>query len=127
MGSNWQGARGRLVDAALIAGIVAATAFGGTLRAADFAVKIVEPDPLNDATWTFDPNTVTIKVGDTVTWTNTGSEPHDVTAADKSFSSGGEGNMPTGATFSFTFTQPGTFAYICQAHPWMTGTVVVNP
>jgi len=55
----------------------------------------------------------TVPVGTTVTWTNADSAPHTVTADDGSFVSG---NMNTGDTFTFTFDEPGTYAYYCEYH-----------
>ena len=37
------------------------------------------------------------------------------------------GAMAQGSLFSHTFTTPGTYPYICTIHPFMHGTVVVNP
>ena len=71
----------------------------------------------------FDPATVTIAVGGTVTWTNEDSTTHTVTADNGEFNSG---DLANGATFSFTFDTAGTFAYHCSIHPSMTGTVVVQ-
>ncbi|ORB85693.1 amidase [Mycobacterium kansasii] len=71
----------------------------------------------------FAPATLTIRVGGTVTWTNHDEEPHTVAASDGSFHSPG---MGTGASFSHTFTMPGTFGYLCSIHPMMHGTVVVT-
>jgi amicyanin len=71
----------------------------------------------------FDPATLTVPVGTTVTWTNRDEEPHTVVAKDGSFHSPG---MDTNGTYSFTFTTPGSFDYICSIHPFMTGTVVVT-
>jgi plastocyanin len=74
----------------------------------------------------FSPNTLSVKVGTTVTWTNNTSAPHTVT------SDGGDpasfnGSLPgTGATFSFTFTTPGTYKYHCSIHPYMTATITVS-
>jgi plastocyanin len=71
----------------------------------------------------FSPSSVTVNVGDTVTWTNNGPTPHSAT------SSGGvwdTGIMDAGESGSHTFTEPGTFAYICTPHPNMQGTVVVQ-
>src|SRR5205823_7661573 len=61
----------------------------------------------------FVPKTVTINVGDTVTWSNNGKSPHTVTANGGSFNSG---NLNPGQSFSHTFTSAGTFAYHCQYH-----------
>ncbi|MGD1171712.1 cupredoxin family copper-binding protein [Mycobacterium seoulense] len=71
----------------------------------------------------FAPATLTVAVGTTVTWTNRDEEPHTVAASDGSFHSPG---MGTGATFTHTFTDPGTFDYVCSIHPMMRGTVVVT-
>lgn len=71
----------------------------------------------------FDPASLTVPVGATVTWTNKDEEPHTVAANDGSFHSPG---MDTNATYSFTFTTPGSYDYICSIHPFMTGTVVVT-
>jgi amicyanin len=70
----------------------------------------------------FSPATLTVPVGTTVTWTNQDEEPHTLAAKDGSFHSPG---MDTHGTYSFTFTNPGSYDYICSIHPFMTGTVVV--
>ena len=72
----------------------------------------------------FVPPEVTVAVGDTVTWTNNDSVPHDVTA--DSFSSGEAGGMAGGDTFEQTFEEAGSFDYVCTVHPGMEGTVVVE-
>ncbi len=70
----------------------------------------------------FSPATVTIAVGDTVTWVNNGAEDHD--AAGSGFSTG---TIGPGSSGSATFSSAGTFSYICNFHPDdMKGTVVVN-
>ena len=71
----------------------------------------------------FNPATLTVPVGTTVTWTNNDEEPHTIAAKDGSFHSPG---MDTHGTYSFTFTTPGSYDYICSIHPFMTGTVVVT-
>jgi plastocyanin len=71
----------------------------------------------------YDPATITVHVGDTVTWTNKDSVNHTVTADNGEFSSDPLGQ---GATFSFTFTKAGSYPYHCTIHPYMTGTVVVQ-
>jgi LPXTG-motif cell wall-anchored protein len=70
----------------------------------------------------FAPGAVTVNVGDTVTWTNAGPTPHSATANDGSFDTG---IMDEGGSGSHTFTEAGTFSYICTPHPNMTGTVTV--
>jgi plastocyanin len=86
------------------------------------AAQIVEPQ-VGALSWGFSPDTVTVKVGDSITWTNTGSLQHSVTADDGSFNSG---LLSTGQTFTQSFNTAGTFAYHCAPHPWMKATVVVQ-
>nr|WP_051385407.1 cupredoxin family copper-binding protein [Actinokineospora inagensis] len=73
----------------------------------------------------FAPALVSVKVGTTVTWTNSDTEPHTVTSS-------GAGplkspTMNTGDTFRYTFTTAGRFDYLCTIHPFMTATVEVTP
>jgi plastocyanin len=108
---------------ALVALVVLATA--GTwlvlatapVRGADHSVAIQD--------FAFGPADLTVAVGDTVTWTNNDSAPHTVTSSSgpTSFDSG---NLATGGTFSFTFDTAGTYAYFCEIHPDMTGTITVT-
>ena len=73
----------------------------------------------------FLPEDLTINVGDTVVWTNNDDSPHTVTADDDEFNSG---NLAEGATWSYTFTEAGTYDYHCNYHSSMTGSVtVVDP
>lgn len=70
----------------------------------------------------FQPGNLTVTVGDTVTWTNADSRPHTVTADGGAFDSG---NVDEGGSFSFTFTEPGTYSYHCGYHSEMRATIVV--
>jgi LPXTG-motif cell wall-anchored protein len=71
----------------------------------------------------FAPSSITVDVGDTVTWTNEGPTPHTATADDGSFDTG---VFEAGESRSHTFDQAGTFQYFCQPHPQMRGTVTVR-
>jgi plastocyanin len=71
----------------------------------------------------FAPSQVTVNVGDTVTWSNSGPTPHSATADDGSFDTG---IFPEGESRSHTFNQAGTFTYFCTPHPQMQGTVTVQ-
>ena len=71
----------------------------------------------------YNPTAITIKAGDTVTWTNADQRDHSVAAADGSFSSG---NIGPGATYSYVFTKAGKFEYACSLHPRMKGVVTVQ-
>ena len=70
----------------------------------------------------FEPASITVHVGDTITWTNNGQQPHTATANNGSFNTG---TIKPGSSASHTFSTAGTFAYICSIHPFMHGTVVV--
>jgi len=65
-----------------------------------------------------------VAVGATVTWTNQdrGVIHNVVSTGDTTLSSG---DINPGTSWSFTFTKPGTYYYVCSYHPWMTGSVVV--
>jgi plastocyanin len=71
----------------------------------------------------FSPASLTIGVGDTVTWRNADDRPHTVTSNDGAFDSG---NLDEGQGFSFTFTEPGTYTYRCDYHADMQATIVVE-
>ena len=70
----------------------------------------------------FSPASVTVNVGETVTWTNAGPTVHTATASDGSFDTG---NLRKGQSGSHTFDEAGTYSYICTPHPNMKGTVKV--
>lgn len=70
----------------------------------------------------FEPGTIRVAVGGAVTWENVSRE-HTVSADDGSFDSG---VIDQGQNFSKTFAAAGTFGYLCQIHPEMTGQVVVG-
>lgn len=72
----------------------------------------------------FSPVVVTVRVGTTVTWTNSDQDAHTVTATGGVFKSA---TLNTGDTFRYTFTKPGRYDYLCTIHPFMTATVVVTP
>lgn len=72
----------------------------------------------------FLPDTISVNVGDTVVFDNTGDLPHTAEASDGSWDSG---NLDPGQTFSVTFEEPGTVDYICAYHEvvGMVGTIEV--
>jgi amicyanin len=78
---------------------------------------------VNISDFKFNPATLTVPVGTTVTWTNQDEEPHTIAAKDGSFRSPG---MDTHGIYSYKFAAPGSFDYICSIHPFMAGTVVVT-
>lgn len=71
----------------------------------------------------FGPDTLTVPVGATVTWTNKDDIPHTTVSTDGVFKSK---VMDTDEKFSYTFAKAGTYPYYCTIHPKMTGKVVVQ-
>src|SRR6516162_8568612 len=103
--------------AAMAAAVVACLlALAGPAGAANVSVDMT-------ASLTYAPKTITVNVGDTVTWIHDStSTPHTVTADNGSFDSspGCPASIPAclgaGSTYQHTFTQAGTFAYHCKIH-----------
>ena len=75
--------------------------------------------------FTFNSQTVTVKAGTTVTWTNKDDIPHGIASANNAFARSKA--LDTNDSYSFTFATPGTYQYFCYLHPHMTGTIVVEP
>lgn len=104
---------------------VTASPSAGVANAGGSAVDIVEPPFQSPQTWAFRPAQLAVKVGTKLTWTNSGAVAHTVTADQAGvFDSG---SVDPKASFTFTFSAPGTFAYHCTFHPWMKATVTVSP
>lgn len=87
----------------------------------------------------FQPPSLTVTAGETVTWTSSGSLPHTVTSSDGAFDSSpecesfsdGDACLNNGETYEFTFDTPGTYPYYCKLHgtsdgSGMAGTIVVE-
>lgn len=69
----------------------------------------------------FQPMSLTVKAGSTVTWTNLDEEPHTVVSGQ--FRSNA---LDTKDSFSFKFDKPGTYSFVCSIHPQMMGTIIVQ-
>ena len=73
--------------------------------------------------FSFEPTTITVAPGTTITWVNHDDVPHTVTADNKGFASTA---LDTDDRYSRRFTTPGTYRYFCALHTHMTGEVVVK-
>jgi plastocyanin len=71
----------------------------------------------------FSPATITIKKGQSITWTNEDSAGHSATADDNSWDTG---FLPQGQSKTLAFNKVGTFTYHCSVHPNMKATVTVQ-
>ena len=78
----------------------------------------------------FDPRNITVKPGETITFTNDEAVPHDVhktSGPGDDFSSGDTGGMQQGDTFKLTLDEPGKYDYVCNVHaPGMAGSITVK-
>ena len=86
--------------------------------------KAAEPVSASIEGFAFAPQDLTVEVGQEITWTNSDSAPHTVTAA--SGADFDSGTMEQGATYSWKATKAGTVEYFCAVHPSMTGTITVK-
>ncbi len=88
----------------------------GTVPAGSAEVRIDDDDADG-----FEPGTITISLGESVTWVNVDKDPHTATGA--GFDTG---RIDPGQQATITFKEPGSFPYSCMFHPVMTGMVVVR-
>jgi plastocyanin len=72
----------------------------------------------------FNPQTITVKSGERVTWINRDEEPHTVVSVGKKFKKSSA--LDTDQTFTITAGAPGTYTYFCSVHPKTTGTIVAR-
>lgn len=84
-------------------------------------VKTNEPSSVTIQNFSFNPVTLNVKKGTTVTWTNNDSVPHQIKS--DTFNSD---VLSNGQNYSFTFNAAGTFDYSCAIHPSMTGKIIVE-
>ena len=110
--------------AALLCGIaflnLSLFALGGEMKNADSTKQ----NRIEIKDFAFNPQTITVKSGEKITWINRDEEPHTVVSVGKKFprSSG----LDTDQEYSITAGAPGTYEYFCSVHPKMTGTIVVE-
>jgi plastocyanin len=107
--------RGRIGGAAIGVALALALSVAPSVVAADHTVDIVG--------FSFSPQTMTIQVGDTVTWANSDAQGHTATADDGSWQTG---TIAGNTSKSLSFATAGTFAYHCAIHRQMTATLVVT-
>ena len=72
----------------------------------------------------FNPQTITVKSGEKITWVNKDEEPHTVVSVEKQFKKSPA--LDTDDSYTVTAGAPGTYNYFCSVHPKMTGTIVVE-
>jgi len=72
----------------------------------------------------FNPQTITVKSGEKVTWISRDEEPHTIVSVGKQFKKSTA--LDTDQEFTITVGAPGTYDYFCSVHPKMTGTIVAE-
>lgn len=80
--------------------------------------------------FSFSPSTITVKKGESITWTNKDSAPHTATSNPHPIHTDlpelSSGVLQKDGEYTFTFTKTGTFGYHCHIHPSMLGTIIVT-
>src|SRR5262245_27814395 len=109
--------------------IIASTVLGavvGSVLAAGMLVARAEgaPNAVTIDNFSFAPQTLTVKAGTTVTWTNRDDIPHGIGSSNNAFKKSVA--LDTDDSYSYTFTTPGTYQYFCYLHPKMVGSIVVE-
>jgi plastocyanin len=110
------------IAAAALGAVVGAGLAGGVLVARAQTAPAAAAVSIDN--FTFAPQTLTVKSGTSVSWTNKDDIPHGIAATNNSFARSKA--LDTDDSYSFTFTTPGTYQYFCYIHPHMTGTIVVQ-
>ncbi len=104
---------------------------GGTPEASPAASPLASPAAtpgsaevtIDMVNFAFDPPSVTVPVGTTVTWVNVSSTIHNSVAHDETWESP---VLQSGESFSFQVTEPGNYHYLCTIHPNMQAELIVE-
>ena len=111
--------------AALLCGIsflnLSLFALAGEMKEIDITSK---QNKIEIKDFAFNPQTLTVKSGEKVTWINRDEEPHTIVSVEKQFKKSTA--LDTDQEFTITAGAPGTYSYFCSVHPKMTGTIVVE-
>jgi plastocyanin len=97
-------------------------ALGGEMKNSDSTSNKQNRIEIKD--FAFNPQTITVKAGEKVTWINRDEEPHTVVSVEKQFKKSTA--LDTDQEFTVTAGSPGTYTYFCSVHPKMTGTIIVE-
>ena len=112
--------------AALLCGIsflnLSLFALAGEMKDTDITSSKQNKIEIKD--FAFNPQTITVKSGEKITWINRDEEPHTIVSVEKQFKKSSA--LDTDQEFTITAGAPGTYSYFCSVHPKMTGTIVVE-
>jgi len=113
----------RRVIPVFVFGLAVAAVALPSVTNADGPTGVTIHEGADAATWGYTAPSITVAVGQSVTWTNSGALPHDAASTDGSWKTP---LLNSGQSASVTFSTAGTYTYICTPHPWMKGTIVVT-
>lgn len=130
------------VIAAVAVAIVVGTVVNITVPRNVFPSEVVNPsrsgnviipenasDPNGNSSFSPREITVVLGVNNTVIWENRSVSPERVIGADEGMPGGFDdvkGQIPSGGSWAFTFTEAGMYDYLSDIHPWLTGRVIVK-
>jgi len=97
-------------------------ALAGEMKGADSTPAKQNRIEIKD--FAFNPQKITVKSGEKITWVNRDEEPHTVVSVEKQFKKSPA--LDTDQEFTATAGAPGTYSYFCSVHPKITGTIVVE-
>lgn len=114
---------------------------GGELRAAEPAARLVQPDAsgrygtqvvgVDMKEFLYVPAELTVQPGTVVVWTNSDPVAHNVHVLSDAALNELDASIVSelvgpGGRVAIRFDRPGIYPYVCDPHPFMTGTVVVR-
>lgn len=103
-------------------GVLAATVVAASCGGSDDSEPVATTEVSMAKSYRFDPKTIEISAGETVTWTNDDNFTHTVQVEGQA-----DHEVGKGKSVSITFDEPGTYEYVCTLHRRdMDGTVIVR-
>jgi len=112
----------KITIAALLSGF-SFFALAGEMKDASSSGSGAGQNKIEIKDFAFNPQTITVKSGEKITWINRDEEPHTVVSVGKQFKKSSA--LDTDQTYTIVAGAPGTYSYFCSVHPKMTGTIVV--
>src|SRR5437762_13378951 len=101
---------------------LAISALAGEMKDVDATSTKHNRTEIND--FAFNPQIITAKSGEKITWINRDEEPHTIVSVEKQFKKSSA--LDTDQEFTIAAGPPGTYTYYCSVHPKMTGSIVVE-
>lgn len=117
-----------MIVATVAVAVLTGGADGESRGSAPSAAEPVTTDRVVIQDFRFMPPEISVPVGTEIRWTNMDSAAHTATSGTSPGPDGvfDTGTVEGGQAGSVTVRRRGTFAYFCEFHPFMTGTVTVE-